>query len=32
MVPHTYNPSTWEARQEHCHKFKTNLVYIVALC
>lgn len=31
MMAHTYNLSTWRQRQEVCHKFKANLVYIVSL-
>lgn len=30
MVTHAQNPSTWKAKQKECHKFKTNLSYIMS--
>lgn len=31
MITYTYNPSTWEAKQEDCHKLEASLDCIVTV-
>jgi hypothetical protein len=32
MMAHTFNPNTWELRQEELCEFQAGLVYLLRLC